>query len=268
MVQMGEGSKVSLQQIQVVYQTKKRRVIALQDINLEIRDGEFVVFIGPSGCGKSTLLRVIAGLLKPTSGRMLIDGRPVNSPGADRAVVFQEDAVFPWLTVEQNVEYGLKIRGVNKRERAEIVDRCLKLVGLTKPGIQKMFPKELSGGMRKRVDIARAVANNPDILLMDEPFGMLDEMTKEKLQIETLKIWEETKKTICFVTHDLEEALFLADRIVVMGTDPGHIHTEVSPMFKRPRHIDIKTTVEFQEQRRNLQYILNYLSTKGGDVND
>lgn len=255
--------KVSLEHIQMVYESRKRNMIALQDINLEIKDGEFVVFIGPSGCGKSTLLRVIAGLLKPTSGQMLINGKPVNKPGADRAVVFQDDSVFPWMTVEQNVEYGLKIRGVGKKEREETVNRFLSMVGLVRPGIHKMLPKELSGGMRKRVDMARAIANGPEMLLMDEPFGMLDAMTKEKLQMETLKIWEETGKTICFVTHDLEEAIFLADRIVVLGADPGHIHLEIRPPFPRPRDADIKLTADFQKQRKELQHILNVLSDKG-----
>lgn len=259
----GSNVKVSLEHIQMVYESRKRNMIALQNINLDIKDGEFVVFIGPSGCGKSTLLRVIAGLLKPTSGQMLINGKPVNKPGADRAVVFQDDSVFPWMTVEQNVEYGLKIRGIGKKEREETVNRFLSMVGLVRPGIHKMLPKELSGGMRKRVDMARAIANGPEMLLMDEPFGMLDAMTKEKLQMETLKIWEETGKTICFVTHDLEEAIFLADRIVVLGADPGHIHLEIRPPFPRPRSADMKLTAEFQKQRKELQHILNVLSDKG-----
>lgn len=256
--------KISLQHIQMVYETRKRQMVALNDINLHIKEGEFVVFIGPSGCGKSTLLRVIAGLLKPTAGNMLVSGRPTAKPGADRAVVFQDDSVFPWLTVEQNIEYGLKLKGVARVERDEAVDRCLRMVGLTRPGIRKMLPKELSGGMRKRVDMARAVANNPDVLLMDEPFGMLDAMTKQKLQVETVQIWEETGKTVCFVTHDLEEALFLADRIIILGADPGHIHLEIEPSFTRPRRTDLKMTAAFQEKRGQLQEILNTLSGKGG----
>ncbi|MBW4083097.1 ABC transporter ATP-binding protein [Paenibacillus sp. S150] len=259
------SAKISLRQLQMVYESRSRRMIALQDINLEVKEGEFVVFIGPSGCGKSTLLRVIAGLLKPTGGRMLIDGRPADKPGADRAVVFQDDSVFPWMTVEQNVEYGLKIRKIGKQERRIMVDKFLLMVGLSRPGIHNLLPKELSGGMKKRVDMARAIANNPEILLMDEPFGMLDAMTKEKLQLETIKIWEETKKTVCFVTHDLEEALFLADRIIVLGADPGHFHTEIEPAFARPRNLEVKMTAEFQEKRKELQHILTFLSTKGRD---
>ncbi|CAI6084899.1 ABC transporter ATP-binding protein [Cohnella sp. JJ-181] len=260
--------KISLQHIQMVYETRNRQMVALHDINLHIKEGEFVVFIGPSGCGKSTLLRVIAGLLKPTAGTMLIGGRPTAKPGADRAVVFQDDSVFPWLNVEQNIEYGLKLKGIARVEREEAVDRCLRMVGLTRHGIRKMLPKELSGGMRKRVDMARAVANNPDVLLMDEPFGMLDAMTKQKLQVETVQIWEETGKTVCFVTHDLEEALFLADRIIILGADPGHIHLEIDPSFSRPRRIGLKMTAEFQEKRGQLQDILNALSGKGGEELD
>ena len=251
--------KMVLKDINMIFETRNKSVKVLDDINLEINDGEFVCFIGPSGCGKSTLLRIIGGLLKPSSGEMYLDGTLSTAPGADRAMVFQDDSVFPWLTVRQNIEYGLKIRGISKAERNGIVDHFINLVGLNKRDITNYYPKELSGGMRKRVDMARAFANNPEVLLMDEPFGMLDAMTKEHLQIETLKIWEETKKTICFVTHDLEEAIFLADRIVFLSSDPGRVYNCYYPHFERPRDPSIKMTEDFQSMRKELMNVMNDL---------
>lgn len=252
-------AKMVLNNINMVFHSRNKEVNVLEDINLEIQEGEFVCFIGPSGCGKSTLLRIIGGLLKPTSGELYLDGVVSDAPGANRAMVFQDDSVFPWLTVRQNVEYGLKIRGIPKAERNEIVDHFINLVGLNRRDISNYFPKELSGGMRKRVDMARAFANNPEVLLMDEPFGMLDAMTKEHLQIETLKIWEETKKTICFVTHDLEEAIFLADRIVFLSSDPGRVYNCYYPKFERPRDPAIKMTEDFQSMRKELMDVMNLL---------
>ena len=251
--------KMVLKGINMTFTSRKKTVNVLNDIDLEIADGEFVCFVGPSGCGKSTLLRIIGGLLKPTSGVMYLDGVVCDKPGADRAMVFQDDSVFPWLTVRENIEYGLKMRGIGKAERDATVEHYLNLVGLNKRDLTNYYPKELSGGMRKRVDMARAFANNPEVLLMDEPFGMLDAMTKEKLQIETLRIWEETKKTICFVTHDLEEAIFLADRIVFLSADPGRIYNFYYPEFSRPRDPSIKMTETFQQMRKELMLVMNKL---------
>jgi len=256
--------KITLKNINMSFHSKKETVNVLKDINISIAEGEFVCFVGPSGCGKSTLLRIIAGLLNPTSGEVFIEGKPIDGPGADRAMVFQEDSVFPWLTVEKNVEYGLKIKGYSKEKREEIVNHFLNIVGLNNRNLKNYFPKELSGGMRKRVDMARAFANDPEVLLMDEPFGMLDAITKENLQIETLKLWEDTKKTICFVTHDLEEAIFLADRIVFLESDPGKVYNFYTPKFPRPRDVSLKMSPEFQQMRRELIDVMNCLITKGG----
>lgn len=204
--------------------------------------------IGPSGCGKTTLLSIIAGLTPPTQGRALVDGVEVKGPGRERGVVFQEDAVFPWLTVMENVEYGLKIRGVPNTERKKVAQHHINLVGLK--GFENFYPKELSGGMKKRTDLARVMANNPEILLFDEPFGSLDYVTKMRLQEELLNIWEKDKKTALFVTHDLEEAIYLADRVMVMRS--GIICSSIEPEFERPRSQEIKTSSKFQEIRRKL----------------
>ncbi len=254
--------KISLQKINMTFFSKKGDVHVLDDFDLDISEGEFVCFVGPSGCGKSTLLRIIAGLLTPTSGDLLMNGQAILTPGADRAMVFQDDSVFPWLTVEKNIEYGLKQKNMSRKDRREVTDHYLNLVGLYSR--RKAYPKELSGGMRKRVDMARAFANDPEVLLMDEPFGMLDAMTKENLQVETLRIWAETGKTICFVTHDLEEAIYLADRIIVFQSDPGKIHNIYYPEFERPRSVDIKMSPEFQVMRKELIDVMNVLLTKKG----
>jgi len=254
--------KIRLEKINMTFRSKKGDVHVLHNIDLNVRDGEFVCFIGPSGCGKSTLLRIIAGLQTATSGQVFKDGKLLIGPGSDRAMVFQDDSVFPWLTVEKNIEYGLKIKNLPKQERKILVDYYLSLVGLTTRDLRRYYPKELSGGMRKRVDMARAFANDPDVLLMDEPFGMLDAMTKENLQIETLRIWSETKKTICFVTHDLEEALFLSDRIIVLESDPGKVYQVYLPHFERPRDVNIKMSSDFQMMRKELIDVMDILLSK------
>lgn len=222
----------------------------IRDFTLEVYEGEFVCLVGSSGCGKTTLLNVVAGLLPASSGQVFLDGQPVNSPGPDRAMVFQDDAVFPWYTVQENVEYPLKIAGVDKAERKQIVARYLKLVGLE--GFEDLYPRELSGGMRKRVDVARAMAAGPKVLLMDEPFAALDVITKERLQEEFLRIWYEARMTVLFVTHDLEEALFLAGRVVVMANQPGRVQRVVQVPFAHPRGPELKTSPEFQALRREL----------------
>ena len=255
--------KIALKNIDMFFSRNKVKTHVLDDISLSVYEGEFVVFIGPSGCGKSTLLRIIAGLLAPTGGEASMDGKALEGPGADRAMVFQDDSVFPWLTVEQNIEYGLKVKKMSKPERGSIVEHYLNLVGLNARDLRGHFPKELSGGMRKRVDMARAFANDPEVLLMDEPFGMLDAMTKEHLQVETLNIWGQTKKTICFVTHDLEEAIFLADRIIFLESEPGKIYNVYEPPFPRPRDVSLKMDPQFQKMRRDLIEVMNLLINKG-----
>jgi NitT/TauT family transport system ATP-binding protein len=217
-----------------IYEGKGRPVIALQDVNFSVNKGEFFTIIGPSGCGKSTLLNIIAGLDKPSSGKVIIDGVEVNGPSPDRiAVVFQDPALYNWRTVLSNVEFGLEIRGVNKWERREKALKYIKLVGLS--GFEDKYPTQLSGGMKQRVAIARALCLETPILLMDEPFGALDEQTRLLLGIELSKIWMETKRTVIFVTHSLFEAAFLSDRILVMTARPGKVKKIVEVDIPRPR---------------------------------
>ncbi|MBO9626936.1 MAG: ABC transporter ATP-binding protein [Microbacterium sp.] len=206
---------------------KGELLVALQDIDLEIGDNEFVCVLGPSGCGKSTLLRIAAGLEKPSLGTFTTPSRP--------SVVFQEHGVFPWLTVAQNIGYPLKLRGLSKAQRAERVDQLLDLVGLSDFG--GYYPAQISGGMRQRTSVARALADDGSLLLMDEPFGALDEQTRVALQQELLQIWESTSKAVMFITHSVDEALMLADRVVVMSHRPGRIIDEIEVPFGRPRDI-------------------------------
>ncbi len=206
----------------------------LADMSLQIGDGEFVCLLGPSGCGKTTLLNAIGGFVPAAHGQITIDGGPVTGPGADRGMVFQEYALFPWFTVEQNVQYGPRIRGVATNELRELSDRYLALVQLEK--FKRQYPNQLSGGQRQRVAIARALANNPKILLMDEPFGALDAMTREALQEELLRIWEAERRTCVFVTHAIGEAVFLADSVVIMKANPGRIACVLENTVPRPRN--------------------------------
>lgn len=229
-------------------------VTAVDDVSLTVQPEEFVCIVGPSGCGKSTLLYLIAYLDQPSSGQILVEGEPVTKPNPKVGMVFQADSVFPWLTVRQNIEFGLVIRGMTPEECHAISDKYIEIVGLK--GFEDSFPRQLSGGMKKRVDVGRAFANNPDILLMDEPFGALDAMTKERLQIELLRIWDSERKTVVFVTHDLEEALVLGSRIVVMGRAPNKIKAVLDVPFERPRDLLLKTSAEFQRMRRQLWDLL------------
>jgi NitT/TauT family transport system ATP-binding protein len=228
--------------------------LIVEDFDLTIQDQEFLTIVGASGCGKSTLLNIIAGLLPPSGGKVYLKEKEITRPGPDRAMVFQDDAVFPWYTVRDNVEYGLKIQKLPASERKQLVNHYLELVGLMEA--QNLYPRQLSGGMRKRVDVARAVATNPEVLLMDEPFAALDVLTKERLQAEFLNIWNDNRMTVIFVTHDLEEALYMSDRVVVMGSQPGRVQRVVLVPFSRPRDTDLKTTVEFQDMRRELGHVL------------
>lgn len=242
---------------------EKSRYEVIRNLNLEIQDNEFICIIGPSGCGKSTLLKMLAGFEKPTSGTIIYNDQEIKSVGYERAMVFQEDAVFPWLKVKDNVEYGLKVRSVDQTERKKRVEKYIETVGLK--GFEDAWPKELSGGMKKRVDLARVLANNPDTILMDEPFGALDAMTKEMLQEELVKIWEQSKKTIVFVTHDIEEALFLADQIVVLQHIKNGGEAEVIDVpFERPRTVRIKENPEFQKvRRRTVELLKKYENEEG-----
>ena len=225
---------------------------ALVDINLRIEEGEFVCLLGPSGCGKSTLLKIIAGLIPATSGRITINGRPVNGPGPERAVVFQDYALFPWMTVRDNVEFGLEARRRPAAERREVSSRLLKVVGLS--DFAERFPHQLSGGMKQRVSIARALAVDPSLLLMDEPFGALDAQTRHLLQDELLRVWREYRKTVVFVTHSIEEAIYLSDRIVVMTARPGRVKQIMVVPEARPRDM---ASVDMNQRQREVRAVLS-----------
>ena len=225
--------KLRIQNISKSFQSNNRGFSALEDINLEVREGEFVCIVGPSGCGKTTLLNIVAGLEKADSGEVWISGHKINGAGPDRVVIFQEAALFPWLNVIKNVEFGLKQKGVNGSQRRNTALEYLKMVHLTK--FQHAHVHELSGGMKQRVAIARALAMNPEMLLMDEPFSALDAQTRWILHFELQNIWLKTKKTILFVTHNIREAVCLADRIVILSTSPGRIKKEFTVELPRPR---------------------------------
>ncbi|MBR6852272.1 MAG: ABC transporter ATP-binding protein, partial [Lachnospiraceae bacterium] len=220
--------------------------LVLKDVNLQIHEGEFHIFLGASGCGKSTLLNIIAGFLETTEGTVTLDGKEIKKPGAERGVVFQnaDSAIFPWLTVRKNVEYGLKSKGIGKAERRKIADRSIELVGLK--GHENKYPSELSGGMKQRVQIARSIAADPEVLIMDEPFGALDAQTRKTLQDELIDIWKETKKTILFVTHDISEAVYLGQNISIFSVAPeANIVSRVEVPFAYPRDINDPGVVEF-----------------------
>lgn len=219
----------------------------LNGVSLSVAQGEFVSVIGPSGCGKSTLLRIIDGLIQPEQGRILVDGRVVSGPGSDRAVVFQYFGLYPWRSVLRNVEFGLELKGVPAKERREVALSNITQVGLR--GFEEHYPHELSGGMRQRVGFARALSLNPDIILMDEPFSSVDEQTRELLQEQLLELWAATKKTILFITHSIDEAVYMANRVVVMGARPGRIVEEIVVDLPRPRTGSVRALPRFGEIR-------------------
>jgi NitT/TauT family transport system ATP-binding protein len=245
------------------------RVHALEGINFEIEDafsregkdiGELRVLLGPSGCGKSTLLRLIAGLDRADAGEVMVNGKPVHGPGKDRGMVFQKYTSFPWLTVAGNIAYGLKINRIPEAQRRETVAQLIEAVGLT--GFENAYPETLSGGMQQRVAIARTLALRPAVILMDEPFGALDAQTRSEMQQLLLKIWDETASTILFVTHDVEEAIYLADRIFIMSAHPGTIIEDVQVPFDRPRDLSLKQRNEFHELQ---SYVLGRLRKAPGN---
>ncbi|MFF3518082.1 ABC transporter ATP-binding protein [Streptomyces sp. NPDC002573] len=232
------------------------RFTALDGIDLEIADGEFVVLVGPSGCGKSTLLELLGGLTQPTGGRILLDGEPVTGPGLDRGIVFQQYALLPWRTAQGNVEFGLEATGVPRRQRAALAQDFLDLVGLT--GFEDRHPHELSGGMRQRVAIARSLAYDPDVLLMDEPFAALDAQTRESLQDELLRIWQRTGKTVVFITHGIDEAVYLGQRVAVMTSRPGRIKQIVPvALGSRTATDDLRSSPEFARHRHEIWSLLH-----------
>ena len=223
---------------------------ALLPVDFEVRENDFVTILGPSGCGKSTMLRIAAGLDFPTTGQVLLDGRAVDGPGADRGMVFQSYTLFPWLTVAQNIRFGLREKGVSEALQKERSDYFIAKVGLR--GFENHFPKQLSGGMQQRTAIARALANDPKILLMDEPFGALDNQTRVLMQELLLGIWEAEQKTVLFVTHDIDEAIFMANRVAVFSARPGRIKADIPVNLPHPRHYTVKTSPEFMELKARL----------------
>lgn len=225
-------------------------VTALQPTTLSIAKNDFVTILGPSGCGKSTLLRIVAGLDRPTTGTVIAGGKPVTGPGVDRGMVFQSYTLFPWLTVRDNIAFGLREKGMAEKEKWEIVDSYIEKVGLR--GFENHWPKQLSGGMQQRTAIARALANDPRILLLDEPFGALDNQTRGLMQELLLGIWEREQKTVLFITHDIEEAVFMASRVVTMTARPGKVKSITPVDLPHPRHYTIKASPEFSELRAKL----------------
>ncbi|PYM21986.1 MAG: sulfonate ABC transporter ATP-binding protein [Candidatus Rokuibacteriota bacterium] len=223
---------------------------ALEPTSLAVADNDFIGVLGPSGCGKSTLLRIVAGLDVPTTGRVLLDGAPVTGPGADRGMVFQSYTLFPWLTVKDNICFGLREKGVPAAEQERVAAHYIARVGLE--GFERHYPKMLSGGMQQRTALARALANEPKILLLDEPFGALDNQTRSLMQELLLGIWESERKTVLFVTHDIDEALFLANRVAVMTARPGRIKTDLAIDLPHPRHYTVKTSPEFSAYKARL----------------
>jgi NitT/TauT family transport system ATP-binding protein len=242
-----DTTQIRITGVNKIFKTGEREVVALKDINLEIPSGQFVCLLGPSGCGKSTLLNAVAGFAPPSSGSIVADGKAITEPGPDRGMVFQEYALFPWMTVEQNVSFGLEVKGMSREKIAKTVSGLLDMLGLS--DFRSRFPKDLSGGMRQRVAIARVLALDSPIMLMDEPFGALDALTRRNLQDELLRIWAELKKTIIFVTHSIEEAIYMADRIVVMTYRPGTVKRDI--MVTLPRLRD-PSAPEFNSLKREL----------------
>ncbi len=241
------------------YESAHGPLTALADVNFEVRSREFISVIGPSGCGKSTLIRIVAGLETPSSGCVTIDGHPVQGPGAERGMVFQGYTLFPWLTVKKNVMFGLKMKGMKRRHAEERAREWLDIVGLTE--FEDHYPAQLSGGMKQRVAIARALANEPRILLMDEPFGALDAQTRASMQAHLLRIWERVDVTILFITHDLDEAIYLSDRIVVLGAQPGRVLELIEVPVARSRHPDQFLSGHFLATKKRLEHLIHHRET-------
>jgi NitT/TauT family transport system ATP-binding protein len=247
---MTDTAKISVRDTRKTFALQDEEFVALDGVSLDVADNEFVTVVGPSGCGKSTLMNIVAGLETPTSGEVLVDGAGVTGPGPERGVIFQQYALFPWLTVRKNVEFGLKVAGLPAAERRERAEHYVRLVGLEQ--FADALPKTLSGGMKQRCAIARAYAVNPSILLMDEPFGALDALTRVRLQEQLLDTWSTEKRTVLFITHDVDEAVFLAGRVVVMAARPGRIHEVIDVDLPYPRTEEVRLSPEFAELRNRV----------------
>ncbi|NWC74946.1 ABC transporter ATP-binding protein [Pseudomonas sp. P7759] len=248
--------RITISGLSIVLGEREQAFEAVKALECSIEPGQFVCILGPSGCGKSTLLGALAGHLVPSQGTLQMDGQAVVGPSQQRGMVFQQHTLFPWRTVRENVAFGLKMRGVGKAERLAAADEILALVGLE--GFAERWPNQLSGGMQQRVEIARVLVNRPSLLLMDEPFGALDALTRMKMQALLLEIWTRIRTTVVFVTHDIDEALFLADRILVMSPRPGRIIEDFQLDFPRPRHTELMTTPEFTHLKRHCLALLHH----------
>jgi ABC-type nitrate/sulfonate/bicarbonate transport system ATPase subunit len=243
-------SAIAATDVSMVFETRTGRVQAIDHVTLEIPDAHFACIVGASGCGKSTLLNVMGGLVRPTSGSVRVDGRPIHGPGSDRGMVFQSYTLFPWLRVRENIEFGPKLKGLPKAERRRISAALLEEMGLAE--FARAYPKELSGGMKQRVAIARALANDPKVLLMDEPFGVLDALTRAAAQRFLTEVWEQHRRTIAFVTHDIDEAIFLGDTVFVMTPHPGRLREVIAVDIPRPRTLDALATERFGELKHQI----------------
>jgi len=245
---------IDVRNMGVTFGTDDSEVIAVKDVSLQVQPGEFVSLIGPSGCGKSTLLSIVAGFVKPTRGEALLDGSKITRPGSDRGVVFQQYSLFPWLSVRKNVEFGLKMAGVDKSKRLTTARSLLDLAGLL--SFENHYPDQLSGGMKQRIGIVRALATSPQVLLMDEPFGALDTQTRVVMQEILTNIWQQFRISVLFITHDIEESIFLSDRIYVMTARPGRIKAEIKVPLPRPRTPDMTDTPEFMNLVQELKGLI------------
>jgi NitT/TauT family transport system ATP-binding protein len=263
-----ETGGLSAVDVSVTYVRKRtgEQVTAVQGLDLRVAPREFVSIVGPSGCGKSTFLKVVAGLAEPTSGTVLLNGQPISDASDRRAMVFQDASLFPWYSVIRNLTYGMECRGVSAKKARSAVLPLLDKVGLT--GFEKHYPYELSGGMQQRVNLARALAVDPEILLMDEPFAALDAQTREIMQAELLRIWAETRKTVLFVTHQIDEAIFLSDRVIVMSARPGRIILDTRINLPRPRSLKIKETPEFLGLQKKIWSLLEHEVVKSMKLQD
>ena len=250
------NSTVYVRDLQKIYPSAKGDVQAMKDVNINVMENEFVSIVGPSGCGKSTLLRMIGGLDTATSGKIVIQDRDIIGSGADRGMVFQSYTLFPWMTVGDNIKFGLKLRKMPADQQEEILNKYLKIIKLEK--FRDSYPRELSGGMKQRVAIARALANSPEVLLMDEPFSALDPQTKADMQLLMRQIWQEEKPTVIFVTHDIEEAVFLSSKIYVLTQRPGTVKAEVPVLLPYNRDLSLKDTDEFIELRRKVNQLIEH----------
>ncbi|RZL38655.1 MAG: ABC transporter ATP-binding protein [Rubrivivax sp.] len=267
-MQVASHGRVDVRDLHIRFQSKGQDFEAVRSANVHVRPGEFVSLIGPSGCGKSTLLNAVAGFLKPTAGQVLLDGQPITGPGSDRGVVFQQYSLFPWMTVRANVEFGLKMQGVSASDRETRARTLLGLTGLL--SFENHYPDQLSGGMKQRVGIVRALATSPQVLLMDEPFGALDSQTRVVMQEILTNMWQRLRISVLFITHDIEEAVFLSDRIYVMTARPGRIKAELPVPLPRPRTPAMTSEPEFAAMVRQIKGLIREesIAAMGGELSE